>query len=40
MQSFDADIADVHRGAFTHRFETFQNLDTLGRIILSVLFFR
>ena len=38
VQTAGADVADVHGRALAHRFESFQNLDTVGRIAFVSFF--
>jgi hypothetical protein len=35
MQSFFADIANVHGGAFTNRFQSFQHLNTFRTVTIG-----
>lgn len=41
MQTFDADVADIHGRAFPYGFEAFEYLYAVGRVagILFVVFF-
>ena len=33
VESFDTNVTNIHRGALSYRFQTFQYLDVLGRIV-------
>ena len=37
VQSLFADVSDVHRGAFAHRFQAFKHLDVTGRVVVLVV---
>ena len=37
MQAFFADVADIHGGAFTNGLQSFQHLDTAGRVVASAV---
>lgn len=39
VQTVFADVADVHGGAFSHRFQSFQHLDVAGRIVVFTVYF-
>ncbi len=40
VQSFDADVADIHGRAFAHGFQTLQHLDVAGAVLLLFLLFQ
>ena len=39
VQTVFADVANVHGGAFSYRFQSFQHLDVAGRIIVFTVYF-
>ena len=37
MQALFADVSNVHRRAFAHRFQAFKHLDVTGRVVVLVV---